>query len=129
MPDPRERADFARLLSAGYLTTSHALSRVVSIQWKGHIMQIATTETVTTFTTVSGEVYTIEGKKFVSRKPRGFATYAKMVDVIGVLACLDRNRSVCEKCAATYAKMVDVIGECYWVRDYAEWVELVSELA
>jgi hypothetical protein len=79
---------------------------------------------MTSFTTVSGETYTIEGKRFVSRKPKGFTT-----GFDGELACPHRNRSTCDECIATYANVVDVLGEAYWVRDYAEWVELVSELA
>jgi len=84
---------------------------------------LETTETAVTITSVSGESWTIEGKKFVSRKPNGFRG-----GFDEELACAHRNRSTCDECASKYANIVEVCGEHFWVRDYAEWRALVGEL-
>jgi hypothetical protein len=84
---------------------------------------LATTETVLTITSKIGETWTIEGKKFVVRKPKGFRGGFE-----GELACPHRNRSTCDECANTYANIVEVCGEHFWVRDYAEWRDLVGQL-
>ncbi len=90
--------------------------------------EISTQERIISVTSVAtknvpAETWTIEGKKFVSRKPAGFTTGHS-----DDLACSHRDCSVCPTCEATYANIVEVSGEWYWVRDYAEWFELVTEL-
>ena len=90
---------------------------------------VATTETMTSFTTVAtanfaGQTFTIEGKKFVNRKPNGFRGGFNEE-----LACSHRDCSVCPTCEATYANIVESYGQHYWVRDYAEWCEYVKEIA
>jgi hypothetical protein len=86
--------------------------------------EISTLERLVSYTNSHGETYTIEDKKFVSRKPKGFRS-----DFDGALACNHRNKSVCDACIAIYANIIDVMGECFWVRNYAEWSEFVSQVA
>jgi hypothetical protein len=85
---------------------------------------IQTTERITSFTTVSGLTFSIEGKKFVTRKPKGFR-----VGFSEELACSHRDISTCDQCAGTYANIIEVYGTHYWVRDYSEWLEQVREFA
>ena len=86
-------------------------------------MTIASMEAVITVTSVKGDTWTIEGKKFLPRKPNGMR---EVYD--GALACQHRDVSVCDECTSTIANLVDVGCQQYWVRDYAEWLELVGEL-
>jgi hypothetical protein len=83
-----------------------------------------TTERVESVTLVSGETFSIEGKKFVARKPKGFREGFSTE-----LACPHRNMSCCDACAEKYANVMEICGTHYWVRDYDEWLLQVSELA
>ena len=85
--------------------------------------EVATMEIAVTITSVKGESWTIEGKMFVARKPKGFRQSFNEE-----MACAHRDVSVCPECANKYANIVEVAGTHYWVRDYAEWRELVGEL-
>ena len=80
---------------------------------------LSTTETISSFTLITGEVYTIEGKTFVARKPKGFRG-----GFDEELACPHRDCSVCPECANRYANIIEVYGV-----DYAEWVETIAEFA
>lgn len=84
---------------------------------------VATLERIVTVTSLTGETWSIEGKEFASRKPKGMREGHDET-----LACIHRDVSVCDECVKKYANLVEVGGQHYWVRDYAEWSELVKEL-
>jgi len=87
-------------------------------------MELATNERLESITLVTGETFSIADKEFVTRKPKGFTTGHD-----DSLACSHRDLSVCDGCESRYANIVNIYSTCYWVRDYAEWLELVNELA
>ena len=91
--------------------------------------EISTNERIISYTRPESKnlpafTWTIDGKKFVTRKPTGWKTGHG-----DDLSCNHRDCSVCRICEATYANVVEVWGAHYWVRDYAEWLEFVKEMA
>lgn len=86
--------------------------------------EIATTERLTSLTLKSGLTFSIEGKTFASRRPNG-----SRIGLQDEFVCPDRDVSCCDTCASKYANVIDVYGTCYWVRDYAEWLEQVLMFA